>query len=546
MTDPKATTTGARLAGAQALVAQFHARGVRQIYGVPGGDCSLDIIAAAHEYGIAFVLARTENAAAMMAAAGAEISGTLGVVLTTRGPGLANGVNGVACAMLDRCAIVLISDGYENEQAFVSHQRFDQQRVLEPIVKGSLRVDSPQSVLAIGGLLDLATARPRGPVYLEVTGQGMRGRLPAGSVTTQPAPAASLPSPAQAAVDAAARLMAQARRPVIIVGLQSREARAAEGLRSLAAQWGCPVFSTYMGKGALPDADQLMMGHFMAGGAEQETMQSADLILMVGTDPIELLPKPWRYEAPVIEVGTYAFDRNHYLPAISLFGDLAGTAVRLAAGLRRSAWDGAELRVIKAHMRARATALKEGVISPSLLAQTACRLLPPGSRITVDAGAHMLPVMACFEASNPYDALISRGLATMGYALPSAIGSALVQPERHVVAFTGDGGLMMCASELATAAQAGCRLTVVVFNDSSIAMIGAKQHQRGLARQGMDYSPTDFSRVAAGYGCRGFRVEDPASLEPMLRQALAFEGPSVVDVVVDPSPYGEQLRSLRG
>ena len=62
----------------------------------------------------------------------------------------------------------------------------------------------------------------------------------------------------------------------------------------------------------------------------------------------------------------------------------------------------------------------------------------------------------------------------------------------------------------------------------------------------MDYSPTDFSRVAAGYGCRGFRVEDPASLEPMLRQALAFEGPSVVDVVVDPSPYGEQLRSLRG
>ena len=134
----------------------------------------------------------------------------------------------------------------------------------------------------------------------------------------------------------------------------------------------------------------------------------------------------------------------------------------------------------------------------------------------------------------------------MAYALPSAIGAALAQPDRPVVAFTGDGGLMMCAAELATAVQAGCRLTVVVFNDSSIAMIGVKQGQRGLERLGMDYSPTDFSLVARGFGCQAFRVDDPGRLEATLRTAFACEGPTLVDVVVDPASYPAQIRSLRG
>jgi acetolactate synthase-1/2/3 large subunit len=532
--------------GAQALIAQFAARGVKRIYGVPGGDCSLDIIAAAHEAGIAFVLARTENSAAMMAAAEAELTGTLGVLLTTRGPGLANGVNGIACAMLDRCGIVVISDGYENEQAFVSHQRFDQQRMLEPVVKGALRVESPQALPAVGALLDLAIARPRGPVYLEVTGKGMRGAVPALSLPVQPAQPAALPRPSLEAIEAARTLMGSARRPVIIAGLQTREANAAQGLRALAAQWRCPVFSTYMGKGAVPDGDALMMGHFMAGGAEEEAMKSADLILTFGLDPIELLPKPWRYTAPVVEVATNAFARNHWTPAVALVGDLATAANQLAEGLAASRWQADELGGLKAHMRARAAVAGGGAITPTLLAQTACGLLPQNARITVDAGAHMLPVMAFFDAKNPRDALISRGLATMAYALPTAIGAALADPTQPVVAFTGDGGLMMCASELATAVQAGCKLTVVVFNDSAIAMIGVKQSQRGLERQGMDYSPTDFSLVAKGYGCEGFRVSNAAELGATLKQAMASRLPSVVDVIVDPGTYAEQIRSLRG
>ncbi|GAA4342744.1 acetolactate synthase large subunit [Pigmentiphaga soli] len=537
----------ARLTGAQALVRQFAARGVKHIYGVPGGDCSIDIIAAAHEIGIEFVLTRGENSAAMAAAAAYQVDGSLGVVLTTRGPGLANGANGVACAMLDRCGIVIISDGYENEQSFVSHQRFDQERMLEPVTKGALRVDSPAVLPAVGPLLDLAMARPAGPVYLEVTGQGMRGNAPELSLPVRPAALAPLPAVDASAIEAARALLAKAQRPIIIAGLQTREPGAAEALQTLARKWNVPVFSTYMGKGALPDADPLAMGHFMAGGAEDETMKSTDLILTFGLDPIELLPKPWRYEAPVIDLATYAFPRNHYLPAVALIGDLGDAARRLAEGLARSPWDTAEFARIKAHMLKRGDFDTDGgPITPTLLAKTGCELLPPNARVTVDAGAHMLPVMVFNQASRPYDTLVSRGLATMAYALPSAIGAAMADPGRPVVAFTGDGGLMMCAAELATAVQAGANLTVVVFNDSAIAMIGAKQHQRGFERVGMDYSATDFATVAKGFGAQGVRVTSREELPGALKAAYASAGVTVVDVIVDPSSYQQQLRSLRG
>ncbi len=541
---PVSVTTS--ISGAQALIKHFVARGVQYIYGVPGGDCSIDIIAAAAEQGIRFILTRSENSAAMMAAAAFQVNGSLGVVLTTRGPGLANGVNGVACAMLDRCGIVLISDGYENDQAFVSHQRFDQQRVLEPVVKGSLRIDDPTVLPALGPLLDLARARPAGPVYLEVTGKGMRGNAPVMSLPMQVAPGAKL-APHQPALIAAARnMMKQAQRPVIIAGLQTRDQGAAHGLRVLAAKWQCPVFSTYMGKGALPDADPLMVGHFMAGGAEDETMKAADLILAYGMDPIELLPKPWKYGGAVIDVSTYPFDRNHYSPAIALFGELSEAALQLADGLPRSPWQADAVHALKGHMRERATTDAAGAITPTYLAQTVCQMLPSNARITVDAGAHMLPVLAFFESREPYDALLSRGLATMAYGLPSGIGAAMADPARHVVTFTGDGGLMMCAAELATAAQAGCRLTVIVFNDSSIAMIGVKQNQRGFDRVGMDYSPSDFAQVAAGFGCTSFTVKERADLAPTIGKALACEGTTVVDVIVDHATYEQQIRSLRG
>ena len=531
--------------GAEVLVSHLAARGVKRFFGVPGGDCSLDLIDAAARAGIRFVLTRTEDSAAIMAGVTAGLDGSLGVLMTTRGPGLANATNGVAWAALDRAPLLVISDGYENEQAYVSHQRFDQFALMAPLVKGSLRFDDPAALARIPALLDAAQSAPSGPVYLEVTGNGVRPRV----ADAGPAPGPKVAKPpaldSNKLVEARA-MLAAATRPAIIAGLQVRDARAQAGLRRLAAQWRCPVFLTYMAKGAV--ADPYAAGSYIGGAGEEAALKAADAIIMYGADPIEFPPQPWKYAAPVLDLTRYPVDRHYFEPKVSLVGDLAAAAVELETAVEGSAWSKDELAAARAEIHRRAHAGGGAAVTPQSIVEAAAAASGSSSaRVTVDAGAHMLSVLALWQAREVNDVLISRGLATMAFALPAAIGASLVDPDRPVIAFTGDGGLMMCAGELATAAELGCRLTVVVFNDSSLAMIGVKQRQRKFPAAGVDYSQsTDFAAVAKGFGCRGYRVEKGGDLVPKLAEAMRGAGPAVVDVVVDPAPYNEQLRALRG
>jgi len=185
-------------------------------------------------------------------------------------------------------------------------------------------------------------------------------------------------------------------------------------------------------------------------------------------------------------------------------------------------------------------------LTPQHLVETLRAAVTPATRITIDAGAHMLPVLHLWDCAEPQEAQISRGLATMGFALPAAIGACLTEPDRPVVAFTGDGGLMMCLGELGTAVQMGCKPLVVVFNDSSLALIGDKQRRRRFARAGVDFSPTDFARVAGGFGWTAYRVATREQLNDAVARALAADGPALIDVEIDAETYHEQILALRG
>jgi acetolactate synthase-1/2/3 large subunit len=531
--------------GAGVLIAHLAARGVKHIYGVPGGDCSLDLIAAAEKAGIHFVLTRTENSGAMMACAESELTGTLGVLLTTRGPGIANAANGIAYASLDRTPLLIISDAYENNLSFVSHQRFDQVAMLAPLVRASLRLEETTSLPAIGPLLDMAFVSPAGPVYVEVTGACMRQSVPKSTVAIQ-ATLTPLPVLLPENIEAARKTIAGARRPIIIAGLQSRDKASSDALRRFAAKLNCPVYATYKAKGVLPDTDPLMTGYFINGAAEEDDMRSADLIITYGLDPIELPPTQWKYDIPIVELTNRPFNRNYFVPAVLVVGDLAQAISKIESAVTKSKWDTKQLAAAKKKMKTRAEAKGGNGITPQLLVETASAHMPKNAQVTVDAGVHMLAVVAFYDAVRPRDLLISRGLATMAFALPAAIGAAMADPSRHVVALTGDGGLLMCAAELSTAVQLGCKLTVVVFNDAAITMIGLKQHTRGFDRIGMDYPATDYSLIGEGFGCKSFRVEDPAKLAQTLKKAFAIQATTVVDVVLDPTPYYQQLRSMRG
>ncbi|WP_431283222.1 thiamine pyrophosphate-binding protein [Humitalea sp. 24SJ18S-53] len=529
-----------------ALLRALSQRGTKRIWGVPGGGSSLDLIAAAPHHGIHFVLCRHEGAAAMAALADAELTGAPGVVLTTKGPGVGNAVNGLACATLERAPLLLVSDGFSATQAdWVTHQFFDQRAATAAVAKGYARCDSNDPVAEIEALLNLACAAPRGAVHLDLTGQAARRQAEPKDF----APPAPLP-PDPAALDAARALLAGARKPVVIAGLEAAEA--SEALRALVTALGCPVLVTCKAKGCVADADPHCVGVFTGGSLEANCVGEADLILLAGLDPVELIPQPWRYTAPVLDIGLRPHPVHYIQPAVGLHGDLGASLAALAADAAPSAW---LLPVIGAHgdaMRAALAWAGSGGVAPPRVVQIAREEagLHAGQatapRATVDAGAHTFSATAFWACAAPRDLLISNGLASMGFALPAGIAAALHDPARGAIAFTGDGGLMMCLGELATAFEARARLVTIVFNDAALSLIDIKQQHRQLLPEGVRWGRVDFCTIAEGMGVLGLHADTEEMLREALAVALAFDGPSLIDVQVDPAGYPAQLQALRG
>jgi acetolactate synthase-1/2/3 large subunit len=527
----------------EALVQRLADENVRHIFGVPGGECNLDFIAAGEAAGMTFVLTRTETAAVIMASVSAELTGNIGVAMTTRGPGIAAAANGVAYAQLDRAPVLVIADGYEDDQGHISHQRIDQVALMEPLTKGAGQISDSAPLAQLDGMLATMRAAPPGPAYLEVSGS--RIRKPVGEAPVEVTPHAVAASDA-AALDAARAMLAGASRPVVIAGLQARHGATPKLLQAFLEKIGCPYLYTYKAKGVVSDDHPQAIGPYIGGVAEESAIRSADLIILFGFDPVEGPPQPWRYDLPLLEITQHAFDHPLLNADVSVVGDIDTSLERLTNTAVVSTWQPAQLRDMKQLLAGKARVTKGAGISPQDVVDEVHAAMPETCRITVDAGAHMLPVMHLWNARHPNSALISRGLSTMAFALPAAIASCLTDPDTPVVAFTGDGGLMMCAGELATAVQFGAKPILVVFNDSSLTLIGAKQRRRQLANAGVDFSSTNFAEVARGFGWADFRVTEASALRAAVVAAVATGRATLIDVVIDPSEYHDQIAALRG
>jgi Thiamine pyrophosphate-requiring enzymes [acetolactate synthase, pyruvate dehydrogenase (cytochrome), glyoxylate carboligase, phosphonopyruvate decarboxylase] len=217
---------------------------------------------------------------------------------------------------------------------------------------------------------------------------------------------------------------------------------------------------------------------------------------------------------------------------------------RVASAL--GATEGAARANAKANdSRQRLAALGSGrLTSTTALAEMAARW-SSGARVTVDAGAHMLPAMQLWPAEAKADILISNGLSTMGFALPAAIGAALLERGRRVIAITGDGGLLMCLGELATLARENLDVCVVVFDDRALSLIKLKQEQRGAA-VGVGLGAVDWVAMASSMGIRGFAVETLDALGICLAQIGSLPGPSLMAVRIESTDYAPVLRAIRG
>jgi acetolactate synthase-1/2/3 large subunit len=169
-----------------------------------------------------------------------------------------------------------------------------------------------------------------------------------------------------------------------------------------------------------------------------------------------------------------------------------------------------------------------------------------GSRVTVDAGAFMLPVMALWPTEEPGGALISNGLSTMGFALPAAIGAILLEPSKPTVVFTGDGGLLMCLGDLRTAARESLPLRVIVFDDGELSLIKVKQIQRGYQPIGISIGEIDWKSLAASLGVLGLTASNDEALMACLAETVTHPGPVLIAAKITADAYQPTLRALRG
>ena len=532
----------------QALAQALARAGVRQMFGLPGGGSSLDLIEAAAEVGIGFTLSKTENAAVMMAGALAETTGVPGVALMTKGPGVANAANGVTYAKLDRAPVIVITDGFTDKQlSYITHQVFDQKALLQPVVKGVTRLESKNPAAEIEAIIALACQAPLGPVHLELTGEVARRLIDAPHVST---PASSASVLDQVALHNLAEQIKLAKKPVLIVGLEARHC--ADEVRQLAKHLKCPVLQTYKAKGVVSDLDPQVVGIFTGGIQEADCLAQADLMVMVGLDPVEMILQPWPYNKPAVELSNATHDVHYIKPLARVSRDLKQHALALNQELKGyvSDWSLEQITLLRDDILKRlAYPPVQFGVAPDRLVQLSAQAYAEQTfrpRMSVDAGAHMFSATAFFAVTQPGDVLISNGLATMAFALPAAIAAALDEPEQPVICFTGDGGLMMCLGELCTAIDSGARIIVVVFNDSALSLIDIKQQSKQLPSRGVRWGKHNFAQAMQALGGQGFEATTEAQYHEALTQALKHQGPSLIDVQIDPSGYSQQLKAMRG
>ncbi|HEV7649768.1 MAG TPA: thiamine pyrophosphate-binding protein [Actinophytocola sp.] len=525
---------------ADTFLHRLRAAGGQVLAGLPGGGSNGDFVEAADGAGVRFVLTSTETGGALLAATLGELTGAPNACLATLGPGAASVTNGVAHAALDRCPLVALTDDLTagDRQRF-AHQAFDQSALLGSLAKRSYLVtgDAPDPSV-IGAAIRLTTSGRPGPVHVATC------RESAGALVA-PEPAGSAdgePGAAEIATVTPPGPLATARRPVALVGLGVRAADAAAVAR-FCRDGNVPVLATYKGKGVLPDTDPLAAGVLTNARIESALLEKADVLIGIGLDPVELLPRTWTYAQPLVHVGRYPVPAAHLPFAAQLVGDIGAGLREIAAVLPPAEWTAGEIDELIRAPRARLWDGWAG-FGPADVVRTCAEVLPD-AHVAVDAGAHMFAATELWPATRPRQLLISNGLATMGFALPAAIAAAVNAPDAPVLALTGDGGLLIALAELRTAVRERARVIVVVFNDGSLSLIRSKLELSGRPPRGVDLGDMDWPKVAEGMGAAAFACTGRDELERALVTAATVAGPSLIDCRIDGSGYGRLLAQIR-
>jgi acetolactate synthase-1/2/3 large subunit len=537
----------------QALVADLIVRcleqeGVTTVFGIPGEENIHLTDALWRSEHIRYVLVRHEQAASFMAEIHGRVTGHAGVCSSTLGPGAINLLLGTADADSNATPLVALSAQVGLNRIYKeSHQGVDLVSMFEPVTKWADTVLTGQAVpeMVRKAFKVAQTERP-GAVYLAVPEDVESQPVPADLVPLPVnTPRPDEPSPSQIA--RAVAVMEKASRPIVLAGHGAARSGASTSLLRFAETLGLPVATTFLGKGVFPDDHPNALGTvgFMGHDYVNFGFDAADLIISVGYDlsefdPVRINPNG---TTPIIHLSRVPAEVDvHYDVDVGVQADIGRTLDALAAAVSRRY----ELGEADAGIRSRLAAeLERGAqdnrfpLSPQRVVADTRAALGRADIVLADTGAVKMWMARLYPTYEPNTCIVSNGLSTMAFALPGALAAKLALPGRRVLAAVGDGAFLMSAHELETAVRERIPLTVLIWQDDAYGLIKWKMHLEIGHDVATDFANPDFVAYAESFGARGYRVSKADELLPMLHEALAGDGVSVITCPVD---YSENLR----
>lgn len=534
---------------ADRIAATLHAHGVRHAFGIPGNDV-LELIRACSDAGIAFTLAKNEVGAAFMAEAVTQTTGAPAACIFALGPGIANGLAGIAGAVQERAPIIVLGGEMAgNRRAIYNHQVFDHVAAMTPVTKYAAELNPERAAQQTARALDIAMTHPHGPVFLNCPADATR------SVSSERAtafrPAMIAPGVPDEGVMADCRgVIARAKRPLALVGRGAIDGEAPRALNSFLDATRLPFFATYKAKGVLPETHPLCLGAVALSPVFDERalslIKQADALVLVGFDPIELRDAwldAWEPSTAVVSIDTHVQSHRIFPVGVQLIGDVAQILRSLTPTTAHETerWPAQE---ISRHRQAVAALARprepRARISPAALFHAVSRRVTAKHVMTVDVGAHRILANHVLACHTPGQLLQSNGLGHMGYAIPAAIGASIATG-RTSIAMLGDGCALMSLGELAVVAERQLPIVTVVLVDDDLALIDLKQDKMKMRREAVGFRSPDFAAIARGFGIAATPVADLAAFDAALEAALAAGQPHLIAAQVDPAEYWDQM-----
>ncbi|MFB6120374.1 MAG: biosynthetic-type acetolactate synthase large subunit [Halobacteriaceae archaeon] len=534
--------------GAESVVRALENAGVETLFGVTGGAI-MPVYDALYDSEMTHVTMGHEQGAAHAADAYGVVSGDPGVCLATSGPGATNLVTGIADADMDSDPLIALTG--QVPTSMVGNDAFqetDTTGVTAPVTKANFFAQDPDSVGDdVGTAFALASEGRQGPTLVDLpkdVTQGDAEREPA------PAEAPETHDPEERAdeenVAEAAEALSNAERPVILAGGGVIKANASPELRAFAREYEIPVVTTMPGLGSFPEDDDLSLGFAGMHGTGYANMAvtHTDVMLAVGTrfdDRLTGGVDSFAPEAEVIHVDIDPAEISKNIHAdYPLVGDAEFVLDQLYEAMPSEPpadeWR-AQCQTWKAEYPMDYETPEDEPLKPEFVVEAFDEATDPDTIVTTGVGQHQMWACQYWEYTEPRTWVSSHGLGTMGYGLPAAIGARFAaDEEQDVVAFEGDGSLLMTVEELAVAVREDLDLTVAVLNNEYVGMV--RQWQDGFyegRHMASEYAwCPDFAKLAEAFGAQGLTVDDYDGVPDAIEAALDYDGPTVIDFHVDP------------